>query len=729
VPHNLDAERSLLGAMLTSRDAVYAASEIVQAEHFYLPKHQHVFDAIRATTADGAIPEPVTVAEALERADVLEMVGGIETLFELQRDTPSIGNAARYARIIEEHAVLRRLISVAGDVAEIGYSLPEDVPAAVDRAESLMFAITEHRAKDTLARLPEVLVAAYDHIAELYEKGTSITGVPTGFVDVDELLNGLQPEALLILGARPSMGKCIAADTPVFDPVTGAMDSAERFFSRAAAGEDVHVLALGDDGSLRPVRPSAVLDDGEKEVLCVITADGRELRTTQAHPFLTPSGWVQAGELEPGVSIATPRDLPWFGTERIAGSEVALLAHFLGHGGLVDVTALEADVVRRGVDLDIDAISVLQGHSLWHADADALRIPRAVFRLPQQQIELFVQRLVAVNRTIWLPADEQVGFAARSHQLVHDVAHLLRRLGLTVRVAVEELMIRGQLVTASCVTEIAARPEDEVADIRWDRVVSVMDAGTAHVFDVTVPRHHTFVAADIVVHNTAFALSLASHVANRANRPVLFFSLEMGHRELAQRLLALESEVDASKLRNGRLNESDWVKLSNGLGRLNGELWIDDDPMTTVMDIRSKARRVKMQHGELGLVVIDYMQLMSGRNGAENRQVEIAEISRGLKVLARELKVPVLALSQLSRNLEQRADKRPILSDLRESGSIEQDADVVMFLYRDDYYHPDTKDVDVAELIVSKHRAGPNGTIRLVWAPRYTKFRSIAKGI
>jgi replicative DNA helicase len=729
VPYNLAAERSLLGAMLTARDAVYSAAEIVQTEHFYLPAHQHIFDAVRAATADGAIPEPVTVAEVLERADLLAQVGGIEALYELQNATPSIANAARYATIIFEHAVLRRLISVAGDIAEIGYSLPDDVPSAVDRAEALMFGVSGNRARDSILPLPQVLGAAYDHIEQLYENGTSITGVPTGFLDVDEILNGLQPGALLVLGARPSMGKCVTWDTPILDPVTGLHTPVEEVYLRAASGEDVHVLALTDAGQLVAVRPSAVLDEGEQPVLEVRTATGRLLRTTGEHPFLTPNGWTKANELQPGDRVATPRDLPWFGIDRISGAEVALLAHLLGHGGLVDVNALEADVVRRGLDLDIDAIGVLQGHGLWHAEADALRVPAAVFRLPRQQVELFVQRLTSVNRTLWLPEDRRLGFTARSDALARDVAHLMRRLGHHVRVVVDEVTIRGTTGPVVRVESIDTDPADEVVDIRWDVVESVEDGGVEQVYDLTVPRHHTFVAADVVVHNTAFALSLASHVATKVKRPVLFFSLEMGHRELAQRLLALESEVDASKLRNGRLNESDWEKLSRGLGRLEGEMWIDDDPMVSVMEIRGQARRLKAQHGELGLVVVDYLQLMSGRGSAESRQVEIAEISRGLKLLARELSVPVVALSQLSRNLESRADKRPVLSDLRESGSIEQDADVVMFLYRDDYYNPDTKDRDVAELIIAKHRAGPTGTVRLVWAPRFTKFRPIAKGI
>jgi replicative DNA helicase len=212
---------------------------------------------------------------------------------------------------------------------------------------------------------------------------------------------------------------------------------------------------------------------------------------------------------------------------------------------------------------------------------------------------------------------------------------------------------------------------------------------------------------------------------------VLFFSLEMSHLELTQRLLCAEAKVDSSRMRNGRLHADDWPKITSAVGRLaEAPLYIDDNPHLTVMEIRGKARRLKAKLGDLGLIVIDYLQLMTGgKANVENRQVEISEISRGLKILARELEVPVVALSQLSRTLESRADKRPMLSDLRESGALEQDADVVMFLYRDEIYNTESPDRGTAEVIIGKHRAGPVGTSRLAFLDHYTKFANMAKGI
>jgi replicative DNA helicase len=198
---------------------------------------------------------------------------------------------------------------------------------------------------------------------------------------------------------------------------------------------------------------------------------------------------------------------------------------------------------------------------------------------------------------------------------------------------------------------------------------------------------------------------------------------------VSQRLLCAEANVDAKNVRDGKLNEDDWSRISNGIGRLaEAPIWIDDNPNVSIMEIRAKARRLRSRVGDLGMVVVDYLQLMTGRSSAENRQVEVAEISRGLKILARELRCPVVGLSQLSRNLEQRQDKRPMLSDLRESGSIEQDADVVMFIYRDEVYNPgNTETQGLAEIIVAKHRNGPTGVVNLGFVPRFTSFRNLTQ--
>jgi replicative DNA helicase len=435
-PHNLQAEESLLGAMLLSRDAIVSAVEVqLDADDFYKPSHGHIYDAITSLYAQGEPADPVTVADQLARSDLLEAVGGASVLISLQAGTPAIGNAGRYARIVEEHALLRRLIAVAGDIAEIGYSQPDDIAGAVDQAEALVFDVAERRVTDSISALRDLLGPHLDHLEALFEHDEAVTGVPTGFIDLDQQLAGLQPSNLIIVGGRPGTGK------------------------------------------------------------------------------------------------------------------------------------------------------------------------------------------------------------------------------------------------------------------------------------------------------TSLALGMAAHAAMAAHTPVLIFSLEMSHQELTHRLLSSEARVDATRMRNGRLLDADWPKITNAIGRLaEADIYIDDNPRLTVMEIRAKARRLKSRHG-LGMIVVDYLQLMSGRSAAENRQVEVSEISRGLKILARELEVPVVALSQLSRNLESRADKRPVLADLRESGSLEQDADVVIFIYRDEVYNRDSPDRGTAEIIVAKHRNGPTGVTNLAFLDHYTRFANMARGV
>ena len=239
------------------------------------------------------------------------------------------------------------------------------------------------------------------------------------------------------------------------------------------------------------------------------------------------------------------------------------------------------------------------------------------------------------------------------------------------------------------------------------------------------PSDLVLIAARPSMGKTAFVLNIAQHVAFKQKAPVMIFSLEMSKEQLINRMFSLESSVDAQKLRTGQLNDEDWMNLIESADKIGrSKLIIDDTPGISIGELRSKCRKMKLEYG-LDMIIIDYIQLMTGSGKTDSRQQEISDISRALKGIARELNVPVLALSQLNRAVEQRPDKRPMLSDLRESGAIEQDADVVMFIYRDDYYHPDTKDKGVSEIIIAKQRNGPIGTVKLAWLPEYTKFANL----
>ena len=583
-PHNLQAEESVLGALLLSREAIGAVSEQgLRPDDFYKPAHQHLFDAIRALYSTGAPADTITVSDELRRAGLLEQVGGVEALHGLQNATPAISNAAHYARIVQDTAVLRRLIHVAGDIAELAYGEPDDVTKAVDEAESKVFRVAEERVVDSTQLLSETIKGVMDRLEETFARGDTITGTATGYHDIDELLSGLQPSTLNIVGARPAMGKCVAWDTPIVDLVTGDVVTVAELAERAAARGSCSVQALGPDGRLCTATVSAFVHDGVKPVFEVRTASGRRVSLTASHPLLTADGWRPLADLAVGEEIAVPG-------QRSEGASA-----------------------RRPPDL----LPLAVWRDIAKAIADDGTYPRRL-RLRRETVARLAETL----------DDDQLRWWASQ-------------------------------------------------DVRWERIVAITPDGETEVIDITVPGLHNFVAADVYLHNTAFGLGMATHVAQTTGRPVLVFSLEMGHNELTQRILASEAKVDSMKMRNGRLTESDWAKIGRAIGRLEVPLFLDDNPRVTVMEIRAKARRLKARHGGLALIVVDYLQLMSGGGNPENRQLEVSEISRNLKILARELEVPIVALSQLSRNLESRGDKRPMLSDLRESGCLTADTELV----------------------------------------------------
>jgi replicative DNA helicase len=681
--------------------------------------------------------------------------------------------------------------------------MPEDVSKALDRAESMVYEVNEKRVTDSTLKLSDLLSANLDRLEQLYDRGDAITGVPTGYTDLDVLLAGLQPSSLVVVGAPPAMGKCVAWDTPIVDPRTGAVRTAAELHRAGSVGEDVQVFSIDDAGHLAVTSPSAYVDDGRKPVFRVRTRLGREIRTTASHPFLTPTGWRPLATLEEGQTVAVPKHLPVFGHDPLPTAEVCLLGYLVGSALPLDdgpvlstadpVVALDLrevggraafDVVDRVAEpgahrYDVDPCPAIDRMAHRHrlaAEPALRRVPEALYRLPRHQLALFLNRVLAIGGSTSAPEDAtgrgRVVVASASPRLVRDLQHLLLRFGINAAVRAagsavgapgwprHELEVRGaddlarlvnigilgqQHALEELVVHASAVPERVLVgrgvggvrdaasgpdcDVRWDEIVAIEPCGHEQVYDLTIPELHNFVAGDVYVHNTSFALGMVAHAALDAGRPVLFFSLEMSNVELSQRLLCANARVDASKVRTGQITEDDWRKITTSTGRLaDAPIWIDDNPNLSIMEIRAKARRLKSQVGDLGLIVIDYLQLMTGRSGAESRQVEVSELSRGLKILARELETPVVALSQLSRGLEMRADKRPMLADLRESGSIEQDSDVVMFIYREEIYDPKPENAGQAEIIVAKHRAGPTGVANLAFLPQYTRFANMAKG-
>jgi replicative DNA helicase len=815
-PHDIQAEESLLGAMMLEPEAIAAVAGKVRADDFYKPAHAHVFDAIHALYAAGQPVDPVTVADELRRAGLLETVGGHQTLVQIMSSTPATTNAGGYAKIIEEHALLRRLIGVAGEIAELGFSMPDDVTKAMDRAESLVYEVNQRRVTDSTAKIEELLGLNLDRLEQLYGRGDAITGIPSGYVDLDELLSGLQPNALVVVGARPAMGKALALDTPLPTP------SGWTTMGDIAVGDEV----LDDQGRPCEVTYATPIqhdrrcyevefDDGSS---LVADADhqwfaydlpawkslreryyrrhdgywshdpdrsaglARDQSGRQRQPrVVTTQQMVDEGVRVRGranwyVPLAEPLDLPeaelavdpyvlgcWLGDGCSATSEMTIghedFEHFRTQFELAGYPLQRRHAWQRAT-VPVAGSGAWQSYrGPWRRLTRELRevgllggatkhVPAAYLRASAKQRLALLQGLMDTDGCI-TNGNGIAELCLANRHLLGQAHELVSSLGHKPGPIRKKTIPLGSGRTATawrfCWTALdpvfrlprkAERQQEQASSRVFGRMTrrsirSIRPVDPVPVRCITVDSpSHLYLAGRTMIptHNTSFALGMAAHAALAANHPVLVFSLEMGNLELSQRMLCGEARIDSQRVKTGKLSEDDWNRISQAIGRLAAApIWIDDNPNTTVMEIRAKARRLKSQVGELGMVVVDYLQLMTGRSGAENRQVEVSEISRGLKILARELECPVIALSQLSRQLEMRADKRPMLADLRESGSIEQDADVVMFIYRDDVYHSDSPDRGQAEIIVAKHRNGPTGVVRLAFLEQFTRFANMAR--
>lgn len=433
-PNDIVAEQAVLGSMLADKDATVKAIEILKPEDFYRDDHKEIYSAMLELYGIGEPIDFLTVRSNLEQRGTLEKVGSDMYLSTLIDSVPSTSNIESYVKIVEEKAVLRSLIKAANDILAMGYASTEEVNTIIEKTEKKIFDVLQNRNSKGYASIKDILVDTFDNIEKLYKKKSKVSGIESGFNDLDLKTSGLNPSELILVAARPAMGK------------------------------------------------------------------------------------------------------------------------------------------------------------------------------------------------------------------------------------------------------------------------------------------------------SAFVLNIAHHVAMNGKVPVMIFSLEMSKEQMVNRILCSEAEVDSMKVRTGDLDSDDWVKLGTASGNLaEAPIYIDDTPGLSSAELRAKCRKAKLEK-DIGLVIIDYLQLMESKGKSESRQNEISEISRGLKLLSKEINIPVIALSQLSRAPEARPDHRPILSDLRESGSIEQDADIVMFLYRDDYYNPDTEKKNVAEVIIAKNRSGSTGTVELAWIGKYTKFANLYRG-
>ena len=850
-PHSNDAEISVLGSVLLDNDTLSGLGDSVTPEMFYREGHRKIFTAMQTLQERGEPVDLVTLSEDLRVKGQLDEVGGLTYLIGLSDQVPTAAYAEHYARIVQEKHTLRQLISASGKAMQLAYEAQLPLEDLLDRAEKMIFEVAEQKKKgESFSDMGEVVSDTFEYITLLHANKGIPDGVSSGFRDLDEQISGLQKGSLNVLAARPSMGKCVSADTLIDDPRTGERLSVEQFVRQ----ERPTVLSVTPDGQVRESQVGAWIDSGVKPVRRVKTRTGRTVTTTPHHPFLGVDGWTPLYDLKVGDRIAVPRAVPVFGTaDALSPERVRLLAYLIAEGGLTqssprwtnadpelvaDFRAClksefpEVDMLqdaRTGIDYRLSRawqpgerkdqpnplMDWLRELGLWGLHADAKRFPDVVWSLTRPALAAFLRVLFSCDGTLYaLGGKARIEFTVSSEALARDVAHALTRFGIVSKLwRKTERSWRVELTDPRSVADYQMRvgwmgekarraipvsrgrsnvghpPAGAWAHVReaalsrglslsalaraagertaggynahtgrslpqsraaryaavldhphltllgsdalyWDDIVSIEDAGEQQVYDLTVPGDANFIAADLCLHNTAFALSIAQNVALRGEKTVAVFSLEMPAVQLALRMLCSEARVDMNRIRSGQLNERDFERLAHAAGRLaEAPMVIDDEADLTLNGLRSKLRRIAAQHGQLGLVVIDYLQLMSGgksSGGSDNRQQEISTISRGLKGLAREMEVPIIVLSQLSRAVEQRPNHRPMLSDLRESGAIEQDADIVMFIYRDEYYNKETDQQGIAEIIVGKQRNGPVGTVKLQFHSAHVRFNDLA---
>lgn len=752
LPNSIEAEQAVLGAILVDGEALHKVVEhIDSANFFYKRAHQLIYEAFLRLNEKSENIDILTASQYLKDQNQIEEIGGRSYLSALTDHAPIAANAPHYAKIIKAKSLLRNMILAGNHIVELGHQSEEDLDTLVDKAEQLIFNLSQSKSKDQLIHIGDLVHKSWKILEEREANKNQLSGLDTGYHDFNTLTSGLQKSDLLILAARPAMGKCLAKDSEILLE-DGSLASIEEIYK----SQNAKLLTLDTNWNFKFTKPSDFIDDGIKPIFEVKTRSGRAIKTTLSHPYLTIEGWKKLAELQVGDKVAVPRIINVFGQERLRDCEAKLLGLTIGNNSLEGLEfTVEQEITTQDIQLVANTLNTSCQMIQKNPSKPPIsieKIPEDVFQLPKEQLALFINRLFSANN--WTGSlninQTQISLISQSQTVVKQIQHLLLRFGIissihqattwqlditehsSIKTFIEEIGIFTQeeaLNTINQQLKLNEPNKNTQGDIYWDQIVSIEHHGSEQVYDLTIAETHNFVANDICVHNTSLALNIAENVAINTKKPVALFSLEMSKEQLVQRLLCSRAEVDSSRVRSGQLHADDWARLGTAMSELGeAPLYLDDSGGVSVMELRGKCRRLQaMTNGELGLVVIDYLQLLEGRSN-DTRINQISEISRGLKMMARELNVPVMALSQLSRAVESRQDKRPMLSDLRDSGSIEQDADIVVFIYRDDYYNPESEKAGIADVIIAKHRSGPVGVVELLFQSNITKFKNPAPG-
>jgi replicative DNA helicase len=668
-PQDLTAEQSVLGGMMLSKDAIADVVEVLKPNDFYRPAHQLVYDCILDLYSRGEPADAVTVAAELERRGEIRRVGGAPYLHTLIATVPTAANASFYAEIVAEKATLRRLVEAGTRIVQLGYAGAEgaDLNEIVDRAQSSIYEVTERRTTEDYVALEELLQPTMDEIDAIASRGGTSLGVPTGFVDLEAVTNGLHPGQMIIVAARPGIGKALALDTPLATPsgwtTMGAVEVGDHLMG--ADGRPTRVVATTEVMHDRPCF-EVEFSDGT-----VIIADAQHQWLTETRdgtsPTVRTTEEIAADGLDHAVAGTRPLNLP----ERELPLPPYAMGVWFGGGHVAQArfTAADPEIVWHIEDegLTVGDVGVL-GYE---------RIPLDYLRASETQRRALLAGLLDTDGTVGPTG--AVEFPMASQRLAEDARELVVSLGY--RCSLSTGQVNGQYV-------IAFSTEDEVFRLERKRllhkerrraanqsrsIVDVRPVPSTPVRCVEVGNDdHLYLAGDAMVptHNSTLGLDFARSCSVTHGMTSVIFSLEMSRTEIVMRMLSAEAKIRLQDMRGGRMTDDDWTRLARRMSEISeAPMFVDDSPNMTMMEIRAKARRLKQRH-DLKLVVVDYMQLMTSGKRVESRQQEVSEFSRQLKLLAKELEVPVVAISQLNRGPEQRTDKRPMLSDLRESGCL-----------------------------------------------------------
>ncbi|MGW0891619.1 replicative DNA helicase [Saccharopolyspora sp. NPDC002578] len=769
-PQDLAAEQSVLGGMMLSKDAIADVVEVLTPNDFYRPAHQAIYDCVLDLYGRGEPADAITVSAELERRQELQRIGGAPYMHTLIASVPTAANAGYYAEIVAEKAVLRRLVEAGTRIVQLGYHGAEGsaIEEVVDRAQSAIYDVTEKRTSEDYAALEDLLQPTMDEIDAIASRGGESQGIPTGFTDLDEVTNGLHPGQMIIVAARPGVGKALALDTPLPTPggwtTMGEVAVGDELIG--SAGRPVRVLRATEVLADRPCYEIEFSDggviiadaehqwrlaDGGVRTTADLAADGARPELPAHGGFRLPQQELPVAPYALGVWLAAGDDSgEVHGDQELL--ELAGLAHASESEG-AQVTPVGAvvefppdpdgagepddspapdDAAKPAFGVDIPA--ALGRFGAW----DDHDLPLVYLRASEEQRRALLAGLLDAAGSV--SADGALRLEI-SEPLSVRVRELVLSLGYTcgARIAESEQgdFDRVALVFDSGADEVFRLPakNTEHKKARQDHelplraVVGIREVPSVPVrcVEVDAPDHLYLAGRGMVpTHNSTLGLDFARTVSIKHGMASVIFSLEMGKTEIVMRMLSAEARIRLGDMRGGRMTDDDWTRLARRMSEISeAPLYVDDSPNLTMMEIRAKARRLK-QRADIQLVVLDYMQLMTSGKRVESRQQEVSEFSRNLKLLAKELEVPVVAISQLNRGPEQRNDKRPQLSDLRESGSLEQDADMVILIHRPDAFERDDPRMGEADLILAKHRAGPTSTITVAHQLHYSRFVDMA---